>query len=201
MRPAHLEPAGARRHLSHQISDDGTGHGRHLGAVPDHGGKPAVGGETEGAQAGETHVVADFGDCSLGLAQEEHGALDAAALQVAVWCLTERRGERTAKMGLGDVRNTGQRGHVQWLRVGAVHRVGPGATPGSTAPAPDLSHDHAAVVCPHRHANLHHHANLHQTPARDQPDRGVTGTCVPATIVGGHRELLIDGHLPRGRSR
>jgi len=37
------------------ISDDGAGHGRHLGAVPDHGGKPAVGSETLRTRRAATH--------------------------------------------------------------------------------------------------------------------------------------------------
>src|SRR3954464_6552840 len=44
----------------------------------------------ERAEAGEAHVEADLGHAAVGLAQQEHRALDAPALQVAVRRLAER---------------------------------------------------------------------------------------------------------------
>src|SRR4051812_47238579 len=43
----------------------------------------------ERAEAREAHVEADLGDAAVGLAQEEHRALDAPALEVAVRRLPE----------------------------------------------------------------------------------------------------------------
>src|SRR3954468_7710208 len=43
----------------------------------------------ERAEAGEPHVEADLGHRSLALAQQRHGPLDAAALEVAVGALAE----------------------------------------------------------------------------------------------------------------
>src|SRR3954465_13260264 len=48
----------------------------------------------ERAQAGEPDLEADVGDAQVALAQRSHGAFDAAALQVAVRRLAERRAER-----------------------------------------------------------------------------------------------------------
>src|ERR1700742_4015871 len=45
----------------------------------------------EGAEAEEADVEADLGHAAVGLAQQEHRALDTAALQVAVGRLPERR--------------------------------------------------------------------------------------------------------------
>src|SRR5690348_12309737 len=47
----------------------------------------------ERAEAGEAHVEADLGDARVGRAQQEHRALDAPPLQVAVRRLAERRAE------------------------------------------------------------------------------------------------------------
>src|SRR4051794_41122794 len=51
-------------------------------------------GAAERAQAREADVEADLGDAAVGLGQQRHRALHAAALQVAVRCLAERRAER-----------------------------------------------------------------------------------------------------------
>src|SRR2546428_12666835 len=78
---------------------------------------------TERAQAGEADVEADVGHAPGRLAQQEHRALDTAALQVAVRGLAERRVERADEVRLGYDRDPRQRGKVERLGVGAVHRV------------------------------------------------------------------------------
>src|SRR5687768_1542241 len=47
----------------------------------------------EGAEAREADVEADVEDAAVRLAQQPHRALDAAALEVAMRCLAERRVE------------------------------------------------------------------------------------------------------------
>src|ERR1700720_2240588 len=59
----------------------------------------------EGAQAVEAHVEADVGDAAIGRPQQEHRPLNATALEIAVWCLTERRAKRTDEMCLRDIRD------------------------------------------------------------------------------------------------
>src|SRR5207253_11502258 len=78
---------------------------------------------TERAQAGEADIEADVGHAAGRLAQQEHRALDTAALQVAVRGLPERRVERADEVRLGYDRDPRQRGNVERLGVGAVHRV------------------------------------------------------------------------------
>src|SRR5881396_435941 len=46
-------------------------------------------GAAEGAEAVEADIEADVGHAAVGLAQQEHGALDAPALEVAVGSLAE----------------------------------------------------------------------------------------------------------------
>src|SRR3954471_20225839 len=77
----------------------------------------------ERAETGEADVEADLGDAPVGLAQEEHRALDPAALEVAVRRLAERRPERADEVRLRDVRDARQARHVERLRLGAAHRV------------------------------------------------------------------------------
>src|SRR5690606_27126229 len=62
-------------------------HGRPVGATAVGAGRDAddvAEGAAEGAEAVEPHVEAHVGDAALGVSQEEHGALDATPLQVAV---------------------------------------------------------------------------------------------------------------------
>src|SRR6267143_3604540 len=54
----------------------------------------------ESAEAREPDVQADIGDGALGFSKQEHGPLDAPALQVAVWCLAKRRPERANEVSL-----------------------------------------------------------------------------------------------------
>src|SRR3954451_11427459 len=77
----------------------------------------------ERAEAGEADVEADPGDRVVRRAQQEHGPLDAAALQVAVRRLAERPAERADEVRLADVGDPRERGDVERLRVRAVHRV------------------------------------------------------------------------------
>src|SRR5262249_2908878 len=59
-------------------------------------------GTTERAQAGEAHVQTDVGHAAVRFAEQEHGALDAATLQVAMRRLAERLFERADEVGLRD---------------------------------------------------------------------------------------------------
>src|SRR4029077_14107688 len=54
----------------------------------------------EGPETRESDVEADVRDRALCLSKQEHGALDASALQVAVWCLAKRRPEGPDEMSL-----------------------------------------------------------------------------------------------------
>src|SRR5687768_15863566 len=88
------------------------------------GGAPPIGrrriahdrgeGAAEGPEAGEPDVEADLGDAAVGLAQEEHRALDATALQIAVRRLAEGRAEYADEVRLGDDRDPRQRRDVEW---------------------------------------------------------------------------------------
>src|SRR5262245_45873873 len=78
-------------------------------------------GPAEGAQTGEADVEADVGHAAIGLAQQPHRALDAAALEVAVGRLAERRPEGADEVRLGDAGDPGERRHVERLGVGPVH--------------------------------------------------------------------------------
>ena len=77
----------------------------------------------EGAQAVEADVEADVGDAAVGLAQQEHRALDPPPLQVAVRRLPEDGAEAAAEVRLGDVGHRGDGANVERLGVGAVHGV------------------------------------------------------------------------------
>jgi len=70
---------------------------------------------------------------TVGLPQQEHSALDAAALQVAVRRFAERSPERAREMRLRHMGDPGHGRDVQRLRVSAVHRV-----PGPEHPAVGL---------------------------------------------------------------
>src|SRR4051812_22393531 len=114
-------------------------------------------GPAERAEAREADVEADLGHAALGLTEQEHGALDAAALQVAVRRLAERRAERADEVRLGDERDPRERSDVERLRVRAVHRVAGAKQPavgllGSAAHAAD------ATAVPHRIRNRALHA-------------------------------------------
>src|SRR5690242_7915747 len=66
----------------------------------------------ERAEAREADVEANLGDGAVALAQHEHRALDAAALQVAVRRLAKRRPKRADEVGLRYVRDPRQRRDV-----------------------------------------------------------------------------------------
>src|SRR4051794_19730609 len=80
-------------------------------------------GPAERPEAREADLEADVAHRPVGLAEQEHGALDAAALEVAVRRLAERRAERADEVRLGHVREPRERRDVERPRVGAVHRV------------------------------------------------------------------------------
>src|SRR4051812_18243107 len=110
-RPRHREAVGdglgvdARAVRGRRLADDG------------------MEGAAEGPEAPEADVEADVGDAAVGLAQQEHRALDPAALEVAVGRLAERRAEGPDEVRLGDAGDPGQRGDVERLVVAAIHRV------------------------------------------------------------------------------
>jgi hypothetical protein len=52
-----------------------------------------------------------------------HRALDPASLQVAVWCLPERRSERSDEVRLGHTRDRGQRHDIERVSKVAIHCV------------------------------------------------------------------------------
>src|ERR1700694_5178535 len=77
----------------------------------------------EGSQAVEAYTEGDVGDAASGRPKEEHRPLNATALEIAVWCLTERRAKRTDEMCLRDIRDPSEGRHVERLGVGPVHRI------------------------------------------------------------------------------
>src|SRR5262249_37508769 len=77
----------------------------------------------ERAQAVEADVEADVGDAAIGRPQQEHRALDAPALQVAVRRLAERRAKRSDEMRLRHVSDPREARDVERLRERAVHRI------------------------------------------------------------------------------
>src|SRR5579871_472695 len=78
---------------------------------------------SECAEAVESDVEADLGYGKVRLAQQLHRALHPAALKVAVRRLAKRRPELAAEVRRGDVGDTCERRHVEWLRERTVHRV------------------------------------------------------------------------------
>src|SRR3954451_7661768 len=110
-RPGHAEagrrgPDGrAPAVLAPRLADDGAGRA------------------AECAEAGEADVEADLGDAAVRLAQEEHRALDAPALQIAVRRLAERDAKRADEVRFRHMGDAGEPAHVERLGVRPVHRV------------------------------------------------------------------------------
>src|SRR6267143_3233648 len=77
----------------------------------------------ERAQADEADVQADLCHVTVGRTQQIHGALDAAALEIAMGRLAEGRAEGPDEVRLRNMRDAGERVDGERLRVGAVHRV------------------------------------------------------------------------------
>src|ERR1700687_3103747 len=98
----------------------------------------------EGAETGEAHVQADVGHATVGRAQQEHGALDSAALKVPVRRLAKGRSKGSDEVRLGDARDSSEGRDVERLRVGAVHGVA-----GAEHPAIDLLDGaaHRVILC------------------------------------------------------
>jgi len=82
-----------------------------------------VEGAAERAKAREPDVEADVGDAAVGLAEQEHRALDPPPLQVAVGRLPEGRAKGADEVGVRDMRDLGQARDVKRLGVGAVDGV------------------------------------------------------------------------------
>src|SRR5713101_6194479 len=82
-----------------------------------------VKGPAESAEAREAGVEANVGHASVGLAQHEHGALDAPALEVAMRRLAEGRLEGPDEVGLGHARHLGEVGDVERVGVRAIDGV------------------------------------------------------------------------------
>src|SRR5215213_6126051 len=80
-------------------------------------------GAPEAADAREPDLQADLAHAKLGLSEHEHRPLDPPALEVAVRRLAERGPEGADEVGLGYVRDPGERRDAEQLRVVAVHRV------------------------------------------------------------------------------
>src|SRR4029077_21056947 len=97
----------------------------------------------EGAQAVEANVEADVGDAAIGRPQQEHRPLNATALEIPVWCLTERRAKGTDEMCLRDIRDLSEGRDVEWLGVSTVHGV-----TGAEHPAVGLLHGAAHAGSP-----------------------------------------------------
>src|SRR5262249_61314502 len=77
----------------------------------------------ERSQAGEADVETNLGDGTAGFAEQKHGALDPATLEVTVRRFAERGTEGADEVGLRDACDTGEAGNVQRLSVGAIHCV------------------------------------------------------------------------------
>src|SRR3954470_5295781 len=106
-RPCHRE-AGRRR------TDGRTPAIRRRRLAEDRAERPA-----ERPEAAEPDLEADVAHRAVRLAQQEHRALDAAALEVAVRRLAERRAERADEVRLGDGGEPRQRRDVERARVAA----------------------------------------------------------------------------------
>src|SRR3989442_12089254 len=74
-------------------------------------------------QAGGADVQADLRHVTVGRAQQIHGALDAAALEIAMGRLAEGRAEGPDEVRLRNMRDAGECVDGERLCVGAVHRV------------------------------------------------------------------------------
>jgi hypothetical protein len=77
----------------------------------------------EGPEAREPDVEADMRDAAVGLPEEEHRAFHTTPLKVAVRRFPERCPEAADEVRLRDIGDRGDGGHVEGLRVSAVHRV------------------------------------------------------------------------------
>ena len=120
----------------------------------------------------EADVEADVGDAAVGLAQEEHRALDAPPLEVAVRRLAEHGAEAAAEVRLGHVGDGGDGADVERLGVGAVH----GVAGAQEAPVEVLD------VATHRPTLRHHRRPCVMPP--------VGGSCMAQT-----REARGDSHV------
>lgn len=74
-------------------------------------------------QAVEADIEADVRDTAPGRAQEEHRALDAPPLQIAMRRFAERRPERPDEMRLGHFGNPRQPWDAERLRKSTVHGI------------------------------------------------------------------------------
>src|SRR2546430_1706553 len=80
-------------------------------------------GPAEAAEAAEADIEADLTHAGVGLPQEEHRSLHAAALQVAMGRLAERVAKGPDEMRLGDAGDPREGRDVERLRIVPVHRV------------------------------------------------------------------------------
>jgi hypothetical protein len=80
-------------------------------------------GAAEGAEACEADIEADIGHASLGLAEQEHRALDPPSLEVPMRRLAENAAEAAAEVRGRDMGHGGHRADVERLGVRTVHRV------------------------------------------------------------------------------
>src|ERR1700680_1903234 len=119
-------PGFSKTARSHPAHREASRHSHHASALAIRDRRLAddvAEGAAEGAQAVEADVEANVSDASLGLAQQEHRALDAAALQVAVRRLAERRAKGSDEVRFRHVGDAREHGDVERIRVGTVHRI------------------------------------------------------------------------------
>jgi len=89
-----------------------------------------VEGAAECSQTGEADTEADVGHAPIGLAEQEHRALDPPPLEVPVRPLAEHCVEAADEVRGRDVHDGGHGPYVKRLGVGAIHRVaGPEQAP------------------------------------------------------------------------
>src|SRR5262245_36727247 len=87
---------------SHPRHHEACGNGRHAPSLTEVRRRLAhdvVKGPAECAQAAEPDIEADICDAAIRRTQEEHRALDASALQIAVRCLAERLAKGANEVG------------------------------------------------------------------------------------------------------
>jgi hypothetical protein len=87
--------------------------------LPDH----LAEGSAECPQAGEADIEADVRHAAVGPAEQVHGPLDTAPLQITMRGLAEGRPEGADEVRLRHDRDGRQSGHVHHLRIGAIHGV------------------------------------------------------------------------------
>src|SRR6202163_1911703 len=121
-----LGPGFSKTARSHPGHREAGRHGKHELAIAIFGRSVAdyvAERAAESAEASKPDVEADVRDTSWGLPEQEHRALHAPALQIAMRRLAEGRPEGPDEMSLGNGRHLREAGDVKRLRIGSVDRV------------------------------------------------------------------------------